>query len=57
VCAPAESAGLEAAALGFREVAKDDFDNMRLQFPLYDALYEYCKWKMEQSGKVEHSVQ
>src|SRR2546427_12772467 len=38
---PAESAGLEAAAHGFRNLAKDDFDNMRLQFPTYDALYKY----------------
>lgn len=45
---PAESAGLEAAALGFRELARDDFENMRLQFPLYDALYKYCQWKVEQ---------
>ena len=50
-----ESAGLEAAALGFRLLAKDDFDNMRLQFPLYDALYRYCKWKVEQSGKLAQS--
>jgi hypothetical protein len=50
-----ESAGLEAAALGFRLLAKDDFENMRLQFPLYDALYSYCKWKVEQSGKLAHS--
>lgn len=54
--APPESAGLESAALGFRAIAKDDFDNIRLQFPLYDALYEYCRWKVEQSGKLEHSV-
>lgn len=54
--APPESAGLEAAALGFGELARDDFDNMRLQFPIYDALYKYCRWKLEQSGKLEHSV-
>jgi hypothetical protein len=54
---PVESAGLEAAALGFRLLAKDDFDNMRLQFPLYDALYRYCRWKVEQSGKLEHGAQ
>ncbi len=40
-----EGAGLEAAAAGFRELAKDDYENMRLQFPLYDALYQYCKLK------------
>jgi hypothetical protein len=54
--APVESAGLEAAALGFRLLAKDDFENMRLQFSLYDSLYRYCKWKIEQAGKLEHSV-
>lgn len=38
-----ESAGLKAVALGFAKISKDDFENMRLQFPLYDALYAYCK--------------
>jgi len=42
-----EGTGLEAAALGFRQIAKDDHDNMRLQFPFYDALYAYCKLKVE----------
>ena len=50
-----EGAGLEAAALGFRSLAKDDHDNMRLQFPLYDALYAYCQWRVEQGGKLEHA--
>ena len=50
-----EGAGLEAAALGFRQIAKDDFENQRLQFPLYDALYAYCKWKVEQGGRLEHA--
>lgn len=50
----AESAGLEAAALGFKRLAKDDTDNMRLQFPLYDALYEYCKWKLGEAGPLRH---
>jgi hypothetical protein len=49
-----EGAGLEAAALGFRLIAKNDHENMKLQFPLYDALYAYCKWKVE-GGKLEHS--
>ena len=44
--APAESAGLAALAAGFRFVAKDDFENMRLQFPAYDAWYAYCKAKV-----------
>ena len=50
-----EGAGLEAAALGFRQIAKDDHENMKLQFPLYDALYAYCKWRIEEGGKLEHS--
>ncbi|MCI4350337.1 MAG: chromate resistance protein [Thermoplasmata archaeon] len=51
----AEAAGLEAAATGFRLMAKDDFENQRLQFPLYDALYAYCAWKVGQGGKREHT--
>ena len=43
---PAESAGLAALAAGFRFVAKDDFENMQLQFPAYDAWYAYCKAKV-----------
>ena len=42
-----ESAGLEAAAMGLREIARDDNENMKLQFPLYDALYEYCKLRIK----------
>jgi len=53
--APLESAGLEAAALGFRNIAKEDFENMKLQFPLYDALYAYCKRKVESGVKLEHA--
>lgn len=46
-----EGAGLEAAAVGFRAIARDDQENMRLQFPLYDALYSYCKARVEGRGK------
>lgn len=53
---PPESAGLEAAALGFRKMAKDDHDNMRIQFPLYDALYKYCELRLEESVRLQHSV-
>ena len=53
---PIESSGLEAASLGFRLNAKDDFDNMRLQFPMYDALYTYCKQKVGRGLKLEHSA-
>ncbi|HEY7252476.1 MAG TPA: chromate resistance protein ChrB domain-containing protein [Methylomirabilota bacterium] len=34
---------LYAVARGFREITADDFENMRLQFPVYDALYAYCR--------------
>ncbi len=54
--APPESAGLEAVAHGFRSLAKDDFDNMRLQFPTYDALYKYCQLKVEGTQRLEYNV-
>lgn len=54
--APRESAGLEAAASGFRNLAKDDFDNMRIQFPTYDALYKYCQLRVEGTAKLENVV-
>jgi hypothetical protein len=38
-----EAPGLYAAATGFQAIARDDFDNMARQFPLYDALYAYCR--------------
>ncbi len=43
----AEAAGLVAAATGFREIAKDDLENQRLQFPLYDALYAFCRSRVD----------
>jgi hypothetical protein len=54
--APPESAGLEAAALGFRALAKDDFDNMKLQFGTYDALYEYCNSRVAGTVRLEHAT-
>jgi hypothetical protein len=38
-----ESPGLYAAASGFQAIAADDHENMRLQFPLYDALHAHCR--------------
>jgi len=46
-----EAAGLDSIATGFRLICKDDFDNMSIQFPMYDALYAFCKWKLEQEKK------
>jgi len=45
-----ESAGLKAIATGFLSIAKDDLDNLRLQFPVYDALYSHCRSRIEASG-------
>jgi hypothetical protein len=42
-----ESPGLYALATGFREIAGDDHENMRLQFPAYDALYAYCRARLQ----------
>ena len=42
-----ESFGLEAIAEGFRSVGVDDHDILRLEFPVYDALYAYCKARAE----------
>lgn len=50
-----EATGLEAAATGFRQITRDDIENQRLQFPLYDALYAYCQWRIEKGGKLEHT--
>lgn len=41
-----ESWGLYAVASGFREIARDDRDNLAKQFPVYDALYAYCRTRL-----------
>jgi len=38
-----EAWGLYAVASGFRETSRDDFETMERQFPVYDALYAYCR--------------
>ncbi len=38
-----ESAGLAALATGFRRTTPTDEESLRLQFPVYDALYAYCQ--------------
>jgi hypothetical protein len=43
-----ESPGWFAVARGFRKISKDDYDNMRLQFPAYDALYAFCQMKVSE---------
>jgi hypothetical protein len=41
-----EGIGLEAIADGFRRTSSDDFENMRRQFAVYDALYAHCQAKL-----------
>jgi len=43
-----ESSGLYAIAHGFRQISKNDYDNMKHQFPVYDALYAFCKTKISE---------
>jgi len=43
-----ESHGLYAIARGFRLISKNDYDNLEHQFPVYDALYTFCKTKVSQ---------
>lgn len=38
-----EAAGLEAIARGFGQLGMTDHDILAKQFPIYDALYAYCK--------------
>ncbi len=44
---PPESAGLKAAARGFKLLGRDDHENMARQFPTYDALYVHCQLKVQ----------
>src|SRR5208337_5600488 len=39
-----------------KTLAKDDFENMKLQFPLYDALYKYCQLNVRQGVSLQHSI-
>jgi hypothetical protein len=41
-----ESAGLYAVASGFREICRDDHENITRQFPVYDALYAFCRARL-----------
>src|SRR6266508_3375009 len=41
-----ESAGLHAIAGGFRMVYSDDHEQVARELPVYDALYAYCRSRM-----------
>ena len=40
-----ESAGLRAIAFGFHYLGIDDHEKIRIQTPMYDALYAWCQRK------------
>jgi hypothetical protein len=42
-----EAAGLDALIRGFQITTPDDQEKLRLTAPLYDALYAYCRRKIE----------
>jgi hypothetical protein len=45
-----EAPGLKAIAEGFQQMGlKDDHEILRLEFPVYDALYVYCR---RQAGNI-----
>jgi hypothetical protein len=46
-----ESVGLRAIAEGFRQITKDDFDNLSKQFYVYDAFYAYCKSRLSRQQR------
>ncbi len=50
-----EAAGLESIATGFQLISTDDFDNMSKQWPMYDALYAFCRRKVQSKKPVSAS--
>ena len=52
----AESAGLYALATGFRALSPiryaDDYALLDVEFPIYDALYEFCRMRIERATAV-----
>ena len=45
-----QSRGLEAIARGFRELGVDDQEQLRLELPVYDALYAWAKLEVGTAG-------
>ncbi len=44
------AAGLEAIATGFGLLFPDDEENLEAQFPVYDALYAWCRLEVAKAG-------
>ena len=49
-----EGAGLRAIAEGFVAAGLSDEEKLRKQFPLYDALYEFCRHSASQQASASH---
>lgn len=47
-----EGKGLWAMAQGFAETTPDDHEKLRLELPMYDALYAYCRRKVAHQLKT-----
>jgi hypothetical protein len=45
-----EGDGLDAIAHGFAILTNDDHQKLAWEFPLYDALYAYCRQKLSRSS-------
>jgi hypothetical protein len=50
-----ESAGLLAIAEGFALVCEDDLRKLELEFPVYDALYAWCKKHVATTNSPPHT--
>ena len=46
-----EGPGLEAIASGFGKICQDDQEILEKEFIVYDALYAYCKTKLEKNDR------
>ena len=46
-----EAAGLYAVAGGFRLVYQDDHELLKAEWPVYDALYAWCKQQVETASR------
>jgi hypothetical protein len=51
-----DGVGLEAIADGFRRTTADDFESMRRQFAVYDALYAYCQAKLARDKNSNQEI-
>ncbi len=45
-----EGIGLEAIADSFKRTSPGDFEDMRRQFAVYDALYAHCQARLAREG-------